>query len=71
MILHGIQNLYLHGYQFVKIHLFLHNKQRKSNGFYTIARPIFWKSYIFIHDGFFGLSGLQGKNFRGWAYGIR
>ena len=58
MNLHGIQNLFLLRYQIVKNYLFLHNKQLKSTSFYTIARPIFLKSYFNIHGGFFGHSGL-------------
>ena len=58
MFLHDIQNLFLHSYLIVKIHPFLHYTQRKTTGFYTIARPIFKKSYSIIHGGFFGLSGL-------------
>ena len=58
MFLHDIQNLFLHSYQIVKIHPFLHYTQRKSTGFYTIARLIFLKSYSIIHGGFFGVSGL-------------
>ena len=58
MSLHDIQYLFLHSYYIVKIHPFLHYIQRKSTCFYTIARPIFLKSYSIIHGGFFGLSGL-------------
>ena len=60
MFLHcdDIQNLFLHSYQTVKIYPFLHYTQRKSTGFYTIAQPIFKKSYSIVHGSFFGLPWL-------------
>ena len=58
MFLHDIQYLFLYSYQIDKTHPFLHYTQRKSTSFYTIARPIFLKSYSIIHSGFFGLSWL-------------
>ena len=58
MFLHDTQNLFLHSYQIVKIHPFLHYTQRKSTCFYTIARPIFLRSYSIIHGSFFVLSML-------------
>ena len=68
MFLHYIQYLFLHSYLIVKIHPFLHHTQRKSTCFYTIARPIFYKSYSIIHGGFFGLPGL-GEECQGLGLG--